>query len=429
METGTNNVWQQRSDTYHPGNTAMDTKILPSGIYRYVETMTGWYIEKIASRYNFPYKLYGTHDPIITRIQRAWEGLEGNFGVLLNGIKGTGKTITAQVVANWAVDQGYPVLTVPSPIPLSEILERIEQPMVVIFDEFEKSHKKPEDQQKLLSAIDGMSRNINKRLFVFTTNVMEIDDNFIDRPSRIRYCWEFRRLNDSIIEMILDDMLDKRLKELRSSIVTYLNTRKILTIDIVKTTITECNLFKETPDEFESIMNLSAQEPRGYILSIIEKGEVIGEIAQFFKPTRKNELQRLQKLLTKSGREEAIFSTFDMQRTITFDSNGQLIKIVDSTEKTNEWICHAQIPPFKSWIGKRLLREIYEEGLWIDEQPIDWTIPKWAKKLETGKELSEDEETEKYDWINSGHVFGTNTSKKLRIRFEINDKPLYISVR
>ena len=264
----TNNVWQQKGDSYWPSNTALDVRKIPPGIYSYGATPNGqWFLELTTSRYVFPYKIYGAHDRIIDRVKRAWKSLPSNLGVLLNGLKGTGKTITAQQIVNWAIDEGLVVLNAQSPVPLAMIMEHVEQPMLVLFDEFEKTHaedKYPGSQQQLLSAIDGLSKNEHRRLFLFTTNTKKVDENLVDRPSRIRYGWEFGRLSSDLIEMLLDDMLDKELARLRPEILTYLNTRAVLTIDVVKAVIVECNTFREGPEAFKSIMNLTEKEPCGF---------------------------------------------------------------------------------------------------------------------------------------------------------------------
>lgn len=416
------NIWQQQSNTYWPGNTSLNTEVMPPGVYRWDKNMAGWFLELTAHSFEFPYKIYGNHDHIIKRVQLAWEGFDGNLGILLNGLKGTGKTVSAQLIGNWAISKGLPVLVVSHPIPLSLVLERINQPCMVIFDEFEKTHQEEEAQQGLLTALDGMARNAHKRLFVFTTNSIVINDNFIDRPSRIRYCWEFSRLEDAIIEALLADLLDPELDSLKGDILAYLNTRKVLSIDVVKTVINEVNVFKEAPETFSEVMNLTEQEAKGFCLEILnENGEAIKTLAEYFRPNR-HQSAMLSVWLTKTGRGAFIESHLTFGETYMLHDRGRsmIVELVEPTADPHVWLCHVKLPLFDTWLKKffSLRDEHYEEALWLDERPKNWKIPAWAAKV--GKEeLTEDEEKEKEEWMESETVYGGDSEQRQKVPVRI----------
>lgn len=419
-----NNIWQRRGESYFPNSIADSTKIIPPAIYRYCTSpQMGWWLEKTTDRYTFPYKIYGTHDAIISRVSRAWRELNTSFGVLLNGLKGTGKTIAAQKIVNWAIDEGMIVLNVSSPVPLAEILEKVERPMLVLFDEFEKTHNEEESrgcQQQLLSAIDGLSRNEFKRLFLFTTNQKDVNDNLMNRPSRIRYVWEFDRLSDDVIEMLLNDILDPKLSHLRMDIITYLNTRQVLTMDVAKTVINECNVFKEAPNAFKEFMNLSEKEPGAFKIEIIDSLGGNTEVTPYFKSSNG---AFLQSIMSKNGRQSFLDDyTSRGRKAIVQSTMGQYIEILGPTDVDNEWICHIQMPIYKTWITPKM-----EQGcsryLWLDEQPAGWRVPEWARKLESGSALTDDDENAIDKWVNNCSVFGTPNRKKVKIRFTIDNKP------
>ena len=418
-----NNIWQEKSETYHPANIAAMTKVIPPGIYQYMETMQGWFLEKTSSRYTFPYKIYGAHNDIIYRVATAWGGLESNVGVLLNGIKGTGKTITAQMIVNWAIDHGIMVLNVPSPVPLATIMSHVEQPMLVLFDEFEKTHAKevhPMAQQNLLSAIDGLSRNEYRRMFLFTTNNRVVNENLVDRPSRIRYCWEFSRISDELIEMILNDLLDPELAELRPEILRYFSSREVLTIDVIKTVIIECNLFREGPEAFKSFMNLSEKEPGGFRLEIVD-GDTVSVASDYFRVSSisgvtGNPSSYLSGLLTKYGRESFVQTVCSANTTrAVYGHNGQRIELISPTEKPDEWICYIMVPTYTTWVGNKLTN-VLNSWLWLDQKPAGWKMPEWARKEMKSEDLTDEEENEKGTHVANYSVFGTSTKQAVVIR-------------
>lgn len=417
-------LWQQRGSEYWPGTDALMTSLLAPAIYRYEVSMAGWYLNTVETSFQFPYKIYGNHDHILRRVTTAWGALEGNLGVLLNGIKGTGKTVSAQLIANWAIGQGIPVLMVHGPIPLVDVLSSIMQPVLVIFDEFEKTHPKSEDQQSLLTALDGMARSIYKRLFVFTTNKKSVDENFIDRPSRIRYCWEFLRLQDDVVEELVDDLLLPELKHLRPDIQTYLNTRKILSIDVVKTVLNEVNLFREPPSAFAETMNLTEQDVSGFTVEVLDSNrQVVRTLSHFFSP-RRSDNARLRNLLTRGGRETFIETVqrFDDTQTFEQTTRGLTLRIVEATEFVDEWICEIRIPLLETWIGKtpKLLGEFYNDSLWCDVRPDGWSTPSWATKLIHGETLTDEETALKDVFETQTTVFGGTERQRFLLRITPN---------
>jgi hypothetical protein len=419
------NIWQQRTNSYYPGTDALTSKLIPPGLYRYSANPLGWWLDRTAERFEFPYKIYGNHDHILKRVKTAWGSLEGNLGVLLNGIKGTGKTVSAQLVANWAIDNGIPVLVVNHAIPLVQVLEHLDQPVVVIFDEFEKTHSDKDEQHSLLTALDGMARSRHKRMYIFTTNNKTVDDNFIDRPSRIRYCWEFRRLEDEVIEAILNDLLMADVQHFRQEILTYLAARRVLSIDVAKTVINEVNLFKEAPSAFNEVMNLSEQDAAGYMLEVLDaKREPVRTLSSFFTLHR-GETIRLRGLLTRTGRDAYVNDILRLDETWTFYDRmrGLRLDVVGVTDNLGELVCEVQMDStFDTWIGKyRKATDALGVGLlWLDERPEGWVVPDWAKKMERGEKLTPDEESTRDNWSGAESVFGTDKNQKLLIRVTPN---------
>lgn len=354
---------------------------LPPGLYKYVPTMTGWLLDRVGDRFEFPFKVYGTEDELLSRVQRAWEALPQNIGVLLNGLKGTGKTVTAQLLANWAVDSGMVVLMVRDPIPLDVVLAALHQDVVVIFDEFEKTHRavkgEANPQEALLTTLDGMSRGLHKRLFVLTTNSRVLDPNLVDRPSRIRYSKEYTRVSDDVVFEIIDDMLPPHLAHIRTDLATYVFTREVLSIDVVKTVIQECVAFEEPPSAFAHLLNLSARAPAFYkIYAVLEDGTDVCLLDNFIPDASK--ATTLATALTSSDRALAISKNRQSCAAIYCTSGRGYMSLGSPVEGTDDrWHATVGVPIEDTWLGPHATRFDYGKRTWVfyATKPDGWVEP------------------------------------------------------
>ena len=77
---------------------------LDDGIYQTIQNpMTGEiFLERIADKFEFGFKLYGIDEKLVNHVLNTYNRQEfkHNLGILLNGAKGTGKTVTAKYLAN-----------------------------------------------------------------------------------------------------------------------------------------------------------------------------------------------------------------------------------------------------------------------------------------------------------------------------------------
>lgn len=260
-----NNVWANSSNEYHIRDASNLNDLLPKGIYEVtVNPMTGEiYLVKTQEKFTFNYKVYGIEDNFIKRVHTTWMNTKGNLGILLNGIKGTGKTVTAELICG-VID--LPVLLVNRQLGtgLGSFLDEIKQDVILFFDEFEKNYTYDEESgqknHSLLSIMDGVSSKEYRRMFLLTTNKVEVEPNLLERPSRVRYVKEFADLSVPIITEIVDDLLLQ--KELRAQVIKFIATLNIITVDIVKSIITEVNIHKEDPIAFSSFFNVKQKRSK-----------------------------------------------------------------------------------------------------------------------------------------------------------------------
>lgn len=275
-------VFLKRGDLYSitEGNfSVMDT--LDDGIFQiHQNPMTGEFVlEKIANSFHFGFKLYGIDEKLVSHVINTYNKQESkhNLGVLLNGAKGTGKTVTAKYLAN---KLGLPVIICDKPYPgLPNFLAGINHDCVFFFDEFEKNFRLEcgDDEncagEDLLSIMDGVYNTEHCHIFILTTNELRVNDNLLSRPSRIRYLKSFGDVIDRrILEEYVDDNLVK--KEYRDEIMDFIDTLTIATIDIVKSIVDEVNLHDVHVDEFKSFFNIKEATYRYYTRwYVIEKGD------------------------------------------------------------------------------------------------------------------------------------------------------------
>jgi hypothetical protein len=425
----TDNVWNFHHGVYMPGTRATQQPTIPPGLYRFVQTPMGWYLEPIAPRFTFPFKVYGKDERIVARTLKAFEQIPGNLGIMLNGLKGTGKSVALQLICNAVIDKGIPVIVASDPIPLGSVIEHaIAQEVCVAFDEFEKTHAKKEEQQAILTAIDGMSRGPCKRLFLFTTNTLAIDENLVDRPSRVRYRWEFGRLSNELIEELMDDLLDPELFHLRGDIAAWLAARQVLSIDVVKALLMEVNTFREPPNEFEAFINMSEKYPGSYRLTRLLDDGSEELLFGAFLPGQESDRNTIRKMLTPSGHktmkaelEKLVHAGRDPGHWFRDDPMKTYLRVLEATGDPAVWICEYGMPIWKTWAcpdGNRKLENYHNaEWAWLDEKPEGWAPPDWAVRFREGRP----EETDRLmvdRWSATNTVYGTGVRAKIRIRIE-----------
>lgn len=229
-------------------------KDLPSKIYTVqVDPRSGeLYLEEYADSFHFDFKVYGMESQLMDHIMKTFENTTGNLGILFNGVKGTGKTITAKLIAN---RMNMPVILITNAYDgLSDFISKICCPCILFFDEFEKVFKKDYNDTGILSIMDGVFNSPYRRIFLLTTNNLYVNENLIGRPSRIRYKKTFGNLQPEVVQEYLDDNLKN--KEYTSEIIEFIDSLAISTIDILKAIVDELNIHDTPIATFKNFFNV-----------------------------------------------------------------------------------------------------------------------------------------------------------------------------
>ena len=235
-------IWLQDGNIFNQGSatTVSHPEGLPKGIYEVKLSMAGFYLSKIAESFTFDYKLYGLNKKFIDYVLKTYENTTGNLGVLLDGIKGTGKTVVAKELCNRSQ---LPVILVQSMGSdtndklIKYLSTSIDFDCIFFFDEYEKEF---EDSSDVLSFMDGTYNSIYRRVFLLTTNELKVDSNLLGRPSRIRYKKSFSNLSEEVTREILNDILED--KNVIEKVIELTHSMNIITIDLIKAIATEINI-------------------------------------------------------------------------------------------------------------------------------------------------------------------------------------------
>ena len=232
--------WIQSGSVYHrmEGDITNREK-LTDGIYEVGLDLSGWHLIRTGDKFVFDYKVYHLQRGFIDHIKKTYLNTKGNLGVLFNGTRGTGKTVTAKLLAN---ELDLPIILVKSMGDnnpgLISYLSSFNFDCIFFFDEFEKQFN--ESDCSILQIMDGVYNSPYRKIFLLTTNDLSINENLLSRPSRIRYVREFGNLEKEIVEEFLNDELHN--KEYKDDLIDYIDSLTISTIDILKAIVEEVNI-------------------------------------------------------------------------------------------------------------------------------------------------------------------------------------------
>lgn len=339
-DTGfTRQKWVNEGGIYFPisGDTVL-LKTPGNGIFNVVKSPNQMDarlgLQRIADTFEFNFKIYELGcDEMLKTIKKTWKSDvfvkgEKNLGVIFNGLKGTGKTLSAKLLCN-ALD--LPVVIVQYPYEgLVNFLQSLCFECIVFIDEAEKTFKKGEDDDVLLRLIDGVY-NQTRKLYILTTNQLTLNDNLLGRPGRIRYHFEFGNLLPKAINDYLDDNLLPQFANQRRNILNQVDLLEISTIDILKALVDEVNIHGQLPENM--CLNIPAAKHAFEILEFYNITELdrYKEIKVFISrqmneseaSTISEWIHKPQKINKKKTNEDLLEDKFDSVyiTTITTHSN------------------------------------------------------------------------------------------------------------
>lgn len=254
-------------------------EILPVANYVVkVDANGNLYLEMVED-FPIPGKLYGDTVKQTDRILNTFMSRPAQTGVMLTGEKGSGKSLLAKNISIEAAKMGVPTLIVNAPFAgdkFNTFIQNIDQPVIVLFDEFEKVYDK-ESQEHILTLLDGVFPS--KKLFLLTCNdKYRVDRNMSNRPGRLYYFIEFSGLSADFVREYCEDNLQN--KSNIEMLCNYSIVFSKFNFDMLKAMVEEMNRYDETPEQVAAWLNtkpeLSSKETFNVTLSGLNvTGEVL----------------------------------------------------------------------------------------------------------------------------------------------------------
>lgn len=274
-------LFMKSGNSFIPSPPSSYVDKLPAATYTVgLHPMTQQFMLNLVDNMEVRHKIYGKSDEWCDRIFNTFMDRPSTTGVLLDGEKGSGKTLLTKLLSIKCRENGIPTIIINSPFTgdaFNSFIQGIEQPALILFDEFEKNYREHKTQEELLTLLDGVFPT--KKLFVLTSNdEYRVNNHLINRPGRIFYFLEYKGLDmDFVVEYCNDNLNDVSHTE---EIVKVASLFEKFNFDLLKALVEEVNRYGERPLLAMELLNAkpASNNSQDFTVKVAVNGVAIPEI-------------------------------------------------------------------------------------------------------------------------------------------------------
>lgn len=265
-------LWPTDENTYDV------KKSLPVGTYTVGHHHVKGFYLKVIDDFKTSGKIYGKADQRAQRIINTFQSRPSSTGVLLEGEKGSGKTMLAKLISEKAMRDGVSTIVINTPFTgdsFNSFIQGINEPCIIVFDEFEKVFDEKE-QEATLTLLDGVYPS--KKMFMLTVNnKYRVNMHMCNRPGRIFYMIEFKGIDESFIREYCEDNLDN--KQYIDHICRLVNLFDSFNFDMLKALVEEMNRYNESPSDALTMLNAKplVDSRIKYRVSVVSSKKTVNE--------------------------------------------------------------------------------------------------------------------------------------------------------
>lgn len=245
--------------TIAPDFKGAELERVPAGYWRVEVDPFGKYYLSPVKPFEVPEKIYGSLLKHVPRIKQVFDEKVHGMTVMLEGLKGSGKSLLMKYISKDFVDNHEGIVIINegySGPDFFTFIQNIQQQKIVITDEFDKKYKDTEKRNSLLSLLDGTYPS--HTMYILTMNASSRHESFEffhNRPGRVFFNLKFNAVDIEAIEAYFKDTLDDQSKLL--DVMAFIKRFRAFNMDMLGTLSAEINACPELSlDDIAEYLNI-----------------------------------------------------------------------------------------------------------------------------------------------------------------------------